>query len=234
MAVAYGGHPGELAALRALAGRRAACMLLEDAAHAIGARLDGPPRRHVRRGRRVLSFFSNKNLAVGEGGMVVTDDDELAERDAAAALARHDDADLGPPPRPRLRLRRRRARLQLPASTSRAPRWRTARLRAARRRERPPRARSTRRYRERLGGAACAPRAAAGAAPAHHLFTIVLDGRRRPRRVPRRARRARRADERALPARAPLLDLRRTARPELPLTDAYAAARGHAAAVRAR
>ena len=53
--------------------------VIEDAAHAIGSRL----------GERMLgtwgqigcySFFSNKNMTTGEGGMLVTDDDQLAER----------------------------------------------------------------------------------------------------------------------------------------------------------
>jgi dTDP-4-amino-4,6-dideoxygalactose transaminase len=74
----YGGHPCrmdailELAALHGLA-------VIEDAAHAPGA---------LWRSRMCgtigdvgcFSFFSNKNLPVGEGGMVVTDDDALAER----------------------------------------------------------------------------------------------------------------------------------------------------------
>jgi dTDP-4-amino-4,6-dideoxygalactose transaminase len=78
MVVAYGGHPGEISALRALAGERG-LTLLEDAAHAIGMRHDG---RHLGTfgAAGAFSFFSNKNLAVGEGGAVVTDDDALAER----------------------------------------------------------------------------------------------------------------------------------------------------------
>jgi dTDP-4-amino-4,6-dideoxygalactose transaminase len=78
MTVAYGGHPGETEELLALAAERGIA-LLEDAAHAAGARYHG---RHL--GTLGLagafSFFSNKNLGIGEGGMVVTDDDELAER----------------------------------------------------------------------------------------------------------------------------------------------------------
>jgi dTDP-4-amino-4,6-dideoxygalactose transaminase len=74
----YGGHPGEVAAVAELA-RDRDLVLLQDAAHAIGARVDG---RHV--GSLGLasafSFFSNKNLAIGEGGMVTTADDELAAR----------------------------------------------------------------------------------------------------------------------------------------------------------
>jgi dTDP-4-amino-4,6-dideoxygalactose transaminase len=78
MTVAYGGHPGEIAAIRELADRRG-LTLLEDAAHAIGVRHEG---RHVGTfgAAGAFSFFSNKNLAMGEGGAVVTDDDELAER----------------------------------------------------------------------------------------------------------------------------------------------------------
>ena len=77
MAVAYGGNPGDISELRALAAARD-LTLLEDAAHAIGARHDG---RHLGTFGHAgaFSFFSNKNLAVGEGGAVVTDDDALAE-----------------------------------------------------------------------------------------------------------------------------------------------------------
>jgi dTDP-4-amino-4,6-dideoxygalactose transaminase len=78
MTMAYGGHPGEIAAIRELAHRRG-LRLLEDAAHAIGVRHEG---RHVGTfgAAGAFSFFSNKNLAIGEGGAVVTDDDDLAER----------------------------------------------------------------------------------------------------------------------------------------------------------
>jgi dTDP-4-amino-4,6-dideoxygalactose transaminase len=78
MTVAYGGHPGEIAAVRELAQRRG-LTLLEDAAHAIGVRHEG---RHVGTfgAAGAFSFFSNKNLAIGEGGAVVTDDDGIAER----------------------------------------------------------------------------------------------------------------------------------------------------------
>lgn len=78
MYMPYGGHPGELAAVADLV-RERGLTLLEDDAHAVGARLDG---RHL--GTIGLagafSFFSNKNLPVGEGGMVVTDDDATADR----------------------------------------------------------------------------------------------------------------------------------------------------------
>ncbi len=76
MTMAYGGHPGRTAGLAALA-RERGLVLLEDAAHAAGSRVGG---RHLGTFGRAgaFSFFSNKNLAVGEGGMVVTDDDEAA------------------------------------------------------------------------------------------------------------------------------------------------------------
>ncbi len=78
MTVAYGGHPGHTPALRDLADQRG-LVLLEDAAHAIGARAG---RRQIGTfgAAGAYSFFSNKNLAVGEGGAVTTDDDDMASR----------------------------------------------------------------------------------------------------------------------------------------------------------
>ena len=74
----YGGFPCDMDAVGEIAGRHG-LIVIEDAAHAPGA---------TWRGRRCgaigdigcFSFFSNKNLPIGEGGMVVTDDDRLADR----------------------------------------------------------------------------------------------------------------------------------------------------------
>jgi len=76
VSMTYAGHPGETAELLALAERRG-LILLEDVAHGAGTRVGG---RHVGTfgAAGAFSFFSNKNLAVGEGGAVVCDDDEIA------------------------------------------------------------------------------------------------------------------------------------------------------------
>jgi dTDP-4-amino-4,6-dideoxygalactose transaminase len=78
MTMSYGGHAGETEALIALAARQG-LVLFEDAAHAAGSRLHG---RHLGTfgAGGAFSFFSNKNLATGEGGMVVSADRELAAR----------------------------------------------------------------------------------------------------------------------------------------------------------
>ena len=78
LAVSYGGHPGEIVALLDLC-RRRDLVLLEDAAHAAGARLNG---RHLGTFgvAGAFSLYSNKNLAVGEGGLLVTSDEAVARR----------------------------------------------------------------------------------------------------------------------------------------------------------
>jgi dTDP-4-amino-4,6-dideoxygalactose transaminase len=78
VAMSYGGHPGEIEALAELAERRGLA-LIEDAAHASGSWLNG---RHLGTFGLVgaLSFSASKNLGVGEGGMLLTDDGEVARR----------------------------------------------------------------------------------------------------------------------------------------------------------
>jgi dTDP-4-amino-4,6-dideoxygalactose transaminase len=74
----YGGFPCDMDAVGEIAERRGV-VVVEDAAHAPGATWRG--RRCGTLGRvGCFSFFTNKNLPIGEGGMVVTDDDRIAER----------------------------------------------------------------------------------------------------------------------------------------------------------
>jgi len=74
----YGGYPCRMDAILELADRRG-LTVIEDAAHAPGA-LWRERRAGTIGNVGCFSFFSNKNLPVGEGGMIVTDDDALAER----------------------------------------------------------------------------------------------------------------------------------------------------------
>jgi perosamine synthetase len=72
------GHPVDLDPLLGLAAERALA-LVEDAAEAHGARYKG--RRVGALGRiGAFSFYGNKIITTGEGGMVVTNDPALAER----------------------------------------------------------------------------------------------------------------------------------------------------------
>lgn len=77
VAVHLYGHPARIAELAELCSRRGLA-LIEDAAQAHGA---------AHRGRRVgsfgtgcFSFYPTKNMTTGEGGMITTDDDEVAAR----------------------------------------------------------------------------------------------------------------------------------------------------------
>ncbi len=78
LAVHIYGHPCDMDALRAIAVRRR-LLLLEDAAEAHGAEVRG--RRTGALGDvAAFSFYANKILTTGEGGMVVTSDADLAAR----------------------------------------------------------------------------------------------------------------------------------------------------------
>lgn len=77
MAVHIFGNPCDMSALQALADKHN-IVLMEDAAEAHGAECAGRKAGNLSR-LAAFSFFANKNLTTGEGGMVVTDDDALAE-----------------------------------------------------------------------------------------------------------------------------------------------------------
>ncbi len=83
-AVHFGGYAAPIAALRELCEEHGLA-LVEDAAHAPSAtaadpREDGAPRKLGTWGKAgCFSFFSNKVLSCGEGGLLATDDDEVAE-----------------------------------------------------------------------------------------------------------------------------------------------------------
>jgi dTDP-4-amino-4,6-dideoxygalactose transaminase len=221
MNMTYGGHPAETEALAALASERGLA-LLQDAAHAPGCRIGGREAGSFGVGG-AFSFFSNKNLAVGEGGMVVTGDDELAAR---------------------MRLRRSHGMTTLSWDRHRGHaagydvvalgfnyRMDEPRAALARRRlgalleENARRADLDRRYRSLLEGVeGIAPTAAppGDAVGAHHLFTVVLD-----EGVDRDAVRSTLAEAGVqtsvhYPA-AHRFSIYADAGAELPLTDAYAA-----------
>lgn len=71
------GLPCDMVALAAIAGRHG-LPIVEDAAQAVGAEVDGG---HVGRyGLGCFSLYATKNLSTGEGGVITTDDDDLADR----------------------------------------------------------------------------------------------------------------------------------------------------------
>lgn len=78
LVVHYGGYACDMPLILEIA-RKRNLVVLEDAAHAIGSQLDG---RKLGTWGKIgcFSFFSNKNMTTGEGGMLVTDDDETAAR----------------------------------------------------------------------------------------------------------------------------------------------------------
>ncbi len=76
--VHYGGYPCQMDEICKLA-KKYQLAIIEDAAHAPGASIHSKP-LGTWGDVGCFSFFSNKNLAVGEGGMIVTDRDDLAAK----------------------------------------------------------------------------------------------------------------------------------------------------------
>jgi perosamine synthetase len=76
-AVDYAGHPVSLDELRSLATKQGA-LLIEDASHALGATYRGESIGSIA-DMTVFSFHPVKHLTTGEGGMVTTNDGQLAE-----------------------------------------------------------------------------------------------------------------------------------------------------------
>jgi dTDP-4-amino-4,6-dideoxygalactose transaminase len=80
VAVHFAGYPADVAALREICDERG-LVLIEDCAQAIGAAVDDSGRQVGTVGELgTFSFFSKKQLCVGEGGMVSTADESLAAR----------------------------------------------------------------------------------------------------------------------------------------------------------
>ncbi|MEP8603690.1 UDP-4-amino-4-deoxy-L-arabinose aminotransferase [Enterobacter hormaechei] len=74
--VHYAGAPCDIDAIRAV-GERHGIPVIEDAAHAAGTYYHS---RHVGwRGTAIFSFHAIKNMTCAEGGLVVTDDEQLAQ-----------------------------------------------------------------------------------------------------------------------------------------------------------
>jgi dTDP-4-amino-4,6-dideoxygalactose transaminase len=84
MPVSLYGNPADMPAIAEIAARHG-LLLLEDACQAHGASLDG--RGSGAWGTGVFSFYPTKNMTTGEGGMITTDDAELADR--ARLLRQH-------------------------------------------------------------------------------------------------------------------------------------------------
>lgn len=77
------GHPADMPRFAALCARYGLA-LLEDAAQAVEASIDGTFVGNW--GTAAFSFYPSKNMTTAEGGMVVTNDDTIAER---ARMIRH-------------------------------------------------------------------------------------------------------------------------------------------------
>lgn len=76
--VHYAGYPCDMEAILSIA-KQNSLFVIEDAAHAVGSELHG---RKLGTWGNIgcFSFFSNKNMTTGEGGMMTTESDDLAQK----------------------------------------------------------------------------------------------------------------------------------------------------------
>ncbi|MEZ5608236.1 MAG: DegT/DnrJ/EryC1/StrS family aminotransferase [Burkholderiaceae bacterium] len=77
--VHYGGLACDMGAIFAIA-QRHGLQVVEDAAHALPTRSQGTLVGQLPSRAAVFSFYANKTMTTGEGGMVVTNDEQLAAR----------------------------------------------------------------------------------------------------------------------------------------------------------
>ena len=78
IAVDYGGHPCRIEDIAKIA-RDRGIAVIEDAAHSLGAAVGGRPVGSIA-DVTAFSFYATKNITTGDGGMLVTDDPEVATR----------------------------------------------------------------------------------------------------------------------------------------------------------
>jgi dTDP-4-amino-4,6-dideoxygalactose transaminase len=78
MVVHYGGFLADMERIKKIA-KKYNLFVIEDAAHAIGAKFNSKMAGGIG-DVGCFSFFSNKNMATGEGGMVVTNRDKFAQK----------------------------------------------------------------------------------------------------------------------------------------------------------
>ena len=76
--VHYAGYSCDMEAILSIA-KQHNLFVIEDAAHAVGSELDGRP-LGTWGDVGCFSFFSNKNMTTGEGGMMTTNNDDLAQK----------------------------------------------------------------------------------------------------------------------------------------------------------
>ncbi len=77
--VHYAGNPCDMKAIMEIADEYG-LQVIEDAAHSVGGTYDGKKKMGSLGNLTAFSFYATKNMTTGEGGMVTTNDDALANR----------------------------------------------------------------------------------------------------------------------------------------------------------